>query len=80
VGAYLRDIAELESYVDLIRKEAIPNPTVGIERNYSGFERPVGAGETALYPLDYRLFTVSTRTLESASQKLLMNSVFHREP
>lgn len=55
VGAYLRNIAELESYVDLIKKEVIPDPIVGIEQYYNGFELSHASSKATLYPLDYRI-------------------------
>lgn len=56
LGAYLRNIAELESYIDFIRKEAkMPDPTVGIEPDVSAFQPPPASREATLYPLDYQI-------------------------
>lgn len=55
VGAYLRNITELESYVDLIKKEVIPDLTVGIEPYYSGFKLPLAPSTATLHPLDYQI-------------------------
>lgn len=56
LGVYLRNITELESYVDFIRKEAkMPDPTVGIEHYVSAFQSPLASREATLYPLDYQI-------------------------
>jgi len=71
LGACLRNITELESYVDLIKKEVLPDPTVGIEHHgwevYSGFELPSASGKAALSPLDYQIIY----SLHKNSRKLV---------
>jgi DNA-binding Lrp family transcriptional regulator len=68
LGVYLRNIAELESYVDFIRKEAkMPDPTVGIEPDVSAFQSPPASREATLYPLDYQIIYA----LHKNSRKLI---------
>ena len=68
LGAYLRNITELETYVGFIRKEArMPDPTVGIEHYVSAFQSPLASRETTLYPLDYQIAYV----LHKNSRKLI---------
>jgi DNA-binding Lrp family transcriptional regulator len=56
VGAYLRNISELESLVSYIKKEAgMPEPIVGL--TYSVAPLPVvrSAGDSTIYALDYQI-------------------------
>lgn len=56
IGAYLRDISQLESFVSLVKKEAqMPNLTVGIEQNITVFQMAQPISDTTIYPLDYQI-------------------------
>jgi len=53
IGAYLRNISQLESYVAFAKNEAkMPNPTVGI---VVGAEKPLSNLEKSLHKLDYQI-------------------------
>lgn len=55
VGAYLREISDLASFVEYVKKEAkMPNPKVGIVTN-TETPRPPASGDFKLYPLDYEI-------------------------
>jgi DNA-binding Lrp family transcriptional regulator len=55
VGAYLKNISELEPLTDYVRKEALmPNPTVGILPSPSSYTHAVSV-EESLYPLDWQI-------------------------
>ena len=55
VGAHLKNISELEPYVDYVKKVAqMSDPTVGIVRR-DPLERVQPPSETALHPLDYQI-------------------------
>jgi len=57
IGAYLRNLSDLESFVDFIKTEAkIPNPIVGIVSSpFTGHDIPVPAHDVSLTPLDHKI-------------------------
>jgi DNA-binding Lrp family transcriptional regulator len=64
IGAYLRNISELESLVSYIKKEAgIPEPTVGLTYSVAPF--PVVSSDSTIYALDYQII----RSLKDNSRK-----------
>jgi DNA-binding Lrp family transcriptional regulator len=68
IGAYLRDISQLETFVSTVKKEAqMPNLTVGIEQITDVLQRAQPSSETALYPLDYQIIYA----LQKDSRKLI---------
>ncbi len=56
IGAYLKDISQLDSLVGYIKKKAeIPEPTVGIESSGLLQASTYSAEAEPLYPIDYRI-------------------------
>jgi DNA-binding Lrp family transcriptional regulator len=66
VGAYLRNISELEPLVSYIKKEAgMTEPTVGLTYSVPPFPAFPSAGDNKLYALDYQII----RSLKDNSRK-----------
>jgi len=67
VGAYLRNISELQPYVSFLMKKAkMPDPTVGIVHSESGFPFLVTPRDVTLDSLDFQII----RVLQKNSRKL----------
>lgn len=70
VGAYLRDVSELEPFVDYLRKEAkMPDPTVGILDSSIGPSETSGQGapvSPSLDALDYQIVNALRRDSRKA--------------
>jgi DNA-binding Lrp family transcriptional regulator len=66
IGAYLKNIAELEPLVNYVKEVAeIPEPTVGITSSVSPHPAAYGARDTTLYELDCQII----RSLKDDSRK-----------
>jgi len=66
VGAYLRNISELEPFVEYVKKQArMANPTVGIIHSDTSPPSLHRSADVTLYPLDYQII----RALHDNSRK-----------
>lgn len=79
VGAYLRNISELEPYVDYVKKEAqMLDPTVGIIPPETEPPSSVTPRDTTLHPLDYQIIYAlhknSRRSISGVAEKLKISA------
>jgi DNA-binding Lrp family transcriptional regulator len=79
IGAYLRDISQLEPFVSMVKKEAqMPNLTVGIEQNITSSQMEQSTSDTTIYPLDYQIIYAlhknSRRLLSEIAEELRVSA------